>query len=398
MNRRLGLPFALALVVFSGAIRSLCDEPSVPHFQATDRRAEYNGPGREEPEPADVAEVRIGYYGPTEPSHPLGGDMWLAAGLAVEEANREGGYRGRPFRLVPAWSDNPWGSGVAQLARMVYDDGVWAIVGSIDGATTHLAEQVVAKARLTLINPAGTDKSVNMANVAWAFSCLPDDELQARVLWRLLTDDAAEASFVLVSSTAHDWHHAASALTEHASRHGVSPLLQLEFAPGTGEFAEIADRVTGAGATAAVVLAGPQDAARLVKRLRGQGSDLLIVGGHSMGRRVFIESAGADADGVVFPLPCDPGFLASPFSERFLGRFGHRPDCTAAQTYDATRILVGAISRAGLNRAGIRDAVAELPPWEGVAGSIDWGPLGRNRRQVVPAGIRDGEIVPLTRD
>jgi hypothetical protein len=41
-----------------------------------------------------------------------------------------------------------------------YEDKVWAIIGGIDGATTHLAEQVAAKAQLTLVNPVATDRSI----------------------------------------------------------------------------------------------------------------------------------------------------------------------------------------------------------------------------------------------
>ena len=93
--------------------------------------------------------------------------------MAIEEANAEGGYKETPFRLKPGWSENPWASGVSSVVRMAYLERVWAIIGSIDGSTTHLAEQVVAKARVTQIDPASTDRSVNMANVPWVFSCLP---------------------------------------------------------------------------------------------------------------------------------------------------------------------------------------------------------------------------------
>ena len=34
----------------------------------------------------------------------------------MRQANWQGGYKGKPFRLVPAWSDNPWKAGVAKLA------------------------------------------------------------------------------------------------------------------------------------------------------------------------------------------------------------------------------------------------------------------------------------------
>ena len=122
----------------------------------------------------------------------------------IEEANAEGGYGGIPFRLVSGWSENPWGTGITRVTRMAYSDHVWAVIGSIDGASTHLAEQVVAKARLTLINPASTDKTLNPAHVAWMFSCLPGDHQLAPVLARALVDRIGTDPFTLLSSTDHD--------------------------------------------------------------------------------------------------------------------------------------------------------------------------------------------------
>jgi hypothetical protein len=124
-------------------------------FEARKHQTNYVGPGREERSPANIKEVLIGYFGPR--------------------------YKGLPFRLVAGWSDNPWSSGVSKVVRMAYMDRVWAVIGGIDGPSTHLAEQVAAKARLTLLSPASTDKTVNLANVPWMFSCLPGDHLQMDV-------------------------------------------------------------------------------------------------------------------------------------------------------------------------------------------------------------------------
>jgi len=351
---------------------------------------EYAGPGREDPEPTGIEEVRIGYFGPSDPSHPLGGDMWLAASLAIDDANRDGGYRGIPFRLVPAWSDTPWGTGVAELVRAVYSDGVWAIIGSIDGASTHLAEQVAAKARLTLINPASTDKTVNLANVAWMFSCLPADDVLARALTPVIMERVERKSFIVLSATDHDSHHAASELKAQLVRERLSPLYLLEFESGTTDFSSILERVATSGAEAVVVFADPLDSARAVSALRRLNADLAIFGSPSMGRRVFLEAAGADAGDVVFPLPCDPAFLDGSFVREFTALTGRWPDCTVAQTYDATRMTIEAIGQAGLNRARIRDAMEALSPWEGVSGTIEWNSLGQNEREVGTATVDRG--------
>jgi len=80
----------------------------------------------------------------------------------------------------------------------------------------------------------------------------------------------------------------------------------------------------------------------------------------------------------------------------FESRFGRPVDCAAAQAYDAARLLIAAIRRAGLNRARIRDAVQDLSPWAGVAGAIEWNNVGQNRREVRMATVADGRVAPTS--
>ena len=77
------------------------DSPE-PYFDGRKAVHVYPGPGRDDPAPADLREIRIGYFGPRDPNDPAYGDLWLAAGMAVDEINTAGGYRGLPFRLLSA--------------------------------------------------------------------------------------------------------------------------------------------------------------------------------------------------------------------------------------------------------------------------------------------------------
>jgi len=36
----------------------------------------------------------------------------------VTATHRLGGYRGLPFRVIPAWSENPQGTGISEVARL----------------------------------------------------------------------------------------------------------------------------------------------------------------------------------------------------------------------------------------------------------------------------------------
>ncbi len=119
-----------------------------------------------------------------------------------------------------------------------------------------------------------------------------------------------------------------------------------------------------------------------------------------MSRRRFLELAGPAAEGVRVPRLFAPdsskpevnGFIA-----RFMSERRHAPDYIAALTYDATRLLLEAIRRAGPNRARIREVLAQLSPWPGLAGPIHFDGTGQNTRTNVCMGIiQDGGVVPLS--
>jgi branched-chain amino acid transport system substrate-binding protein len=348
------------------------------------------------PDPGDdVDEVLIGYFGPCDADDPQGGDLWCAARLAVEEANRQGGLHGKPFRLVPGWSENPWGTGVRRVARMVYDEKVWAIIGGIDGPSTHLAEQVVAKARLALVSPSSTDKTVNLVNVPWMFSCAPGHHLQAPVLAEQIALRVGREPFVLLSATDHDSRLFLRELVGALAERDLAPRFHFQFKRGAEGLSQHADQVLEAGAAAVVVVAGADDSARMARALREAGAAGPIFGGPAIGRRRFLQGAGKAAEGVVFPLLYQPGPEPAEFHHTFQKRFLRAPDYAAAHTYDGVCLLIQAIRKAGLNRARIRDALAELSPWGGVTGTIRWDLTGSNARAVKLATIQSGRIVPL---
>ena len=95
-----------------------------PFHKLREHRSEFEGADGDTVGAAEVREVRIGYFGPSDVQDRIAGDMWRAAQAAISDANRQGGFHGKPFRLVPAWSKDPWGTGVAQLTRVVYRDKV----------------------------------------------------------------------------------------------------------------------------------------------------------------------------------------------------------------------------------------------------------------------------------
>ena len=402
MSRRLCVAFMaywFAMLAAACAVEPSSNEPA-PFLRYRDATLAYRGV---ESDFTNLTEIRIGWFGPHGLTNGAASAPWWAASLAVREANEQGGCHGMPFRLVPRWAIDPWGTGVSQLARMVYDEQPLALLGSVDSASTHLAEQVVAKANLPLVSPICTDKSVTLAGVSWMFSCAPTDDAIARVLVAevLASLQRGSSKLALLAGTDHESRMIAREVTREFTRQGHPPDFRFEVAAGALDLTRQMAALRESRPDTVVVLAGAEDAARLVVAVRDQLPSAMLFGGPSFGRTRFRELAGPAAEGARFPLL----FLPEPAdatTERFVNRFlsEHQcpPDYTAALTYDATRLLIEAIGRAGPNRARLREALALGSPASGMAGRIRFDGTGQNIDGRVCVGtIRKGAIILLTK-
>lgn len=403
--RRLASARTILAITLAAALASCLGdrsggEPEEEAYRHRERANPYAGPGREIPAPEDLTEIAIGWFGPDDPTHPLAGGMWSAAELALEEANERGGFDGIPYQLLPVWSENPWGTGVKEVTRLVYEEEVWALIGAPNSASAHLVEQVTAKARLAFINPVSTDKSANLAGVPWIYTVAPGDHLIAPVLVEALIEAAGGGAVVMVSGTDHDSRLLARELFAAFDARDAGPELHLELPPETVSFERQIDALRAAGPAAVAVVAGPMMSGHLARALREAGFEQPVVGGPSVGRRAFAEAAGPASEGVLFPLLWDResvGAAASSFAGRFEERTGLEPDHADAFAYDSVSLLLAAILNAGPNRVRIGDEVRALTPWPGVGGPIAWDRTGQNTRPVPLGTWREGRRVRIAR-
>ncbi len=349
-----------------------------------------------QPQNLKEREIQIAYFGPSHPDHPVASGMWQAAEMALEQANRRGGFNGRTLRLIPCWADDPWSGGVNAVARAVFEDKVCAVIGGIDGPTTHLAEQIIVKEHLAMINPSSTDKTVNLAFVPWMFSCLPDDEAQSRILADAIVNRIGpEGRFAVLSADDHDSHLFTVELLKALSAHRKSPSRHIQVNSRDPDMASLDQGMNVSEAL--LLIAGPETSAKLLIAMRAKGLSAPVFGGPWMGQNLFRQLAGSAAEGVVFPLLWLPSPIADRFIEDFRHRTGYAPDYLAAQMYDAVLLVAEAIQKSGPDRSVLIDSIRDRSPRQGVAGMVQWDSLGRNRRPVGLGTIQNGQIGPLSK-
>jgi ABC-type branched-subunit amino acid transport system substrate-binding protein len=227
------------------------------------------------------------------------------------------------------------------------------------------------------------------------FSMLPGNQLQAPVLAAELARRIGRQPFVVIAGEDHDSRSFLAELRRSLPHHGLAPQFQFTYREADASLADLLRRALHTKPAAAVLIADAHNSARLVREFRSAEFSGEIFANSSAGRRRFLQEAGPAAEGILFPLLVEPGEKRTALEAAFQQRFKRSPDFAAVSTYDAVQLLVAALRKAGLNRARIGDALRELSPWEGAAGTVRWDTLGGNTRPVRLGTIACGQIQPL---
>lgn len=359
-------------------------KPFKEHFLL---QMEYTGPGRAIPEPEGLESVKIGFIGPIMStvsvatggmSHeePLGIQMLRGSRLAVEEANARGGYlkRGLPFELVIANDNGLWGSSGNEIVKMAYKDKVWAILGTIDGANSHIAIRVALKAEILMLNTGDTDPTFIETNIPWVFRAISDDRQQGYLLVDYIYRKLGYTRVGIIRSNNRYGRFGVRELRDGSRRLGHPITQEMTYQLGIEDFSLQLDRLERANVEAIVHWGDAEDGARVLNQMRARGMTQPFFASDRSVTDTFVRIAGENAEGVVCAYPWNPqrkDEKLEGFRQAFGERFGVEPDTYAAHGYDGMDMLIWAVQVAGLNRAKMRDVLAyRSKPWPGVTGDI----------------------------
>ena len=368
----LALALALALVATLAIAAAEAGAVDLPYRDFSRSETGFLGPGRDDPPPTGLATVRIGLLAPAQ--RPEGARMRAGVELALAEANARGGFEGLLYELVFRADDGPWGMGAKQVTALAYEDSVWTIIGGLEGGAAHLAELVAAKLWVPIVTPTAGDLSIDYANVPWVFRCFPSDDRQAR---RLLEDVRARGTrrLVVYTEAGREGLTGWRRLEEAARELGPPIAARREYRPYHPADAATAGDLEG---TDAVVIWGRAGTGGvLLRAIRALGYGGPVFGpAHLLAPELDLGTGGE----LVIAAALDPrrdDRAMRDFRRRYreAAGVGEEPDAVAVYSYDAARVVLAAIGRAGLNRARIRDEIAagEL---DGLSGPIRFDGLG----------------------
>jgi len=361
---------------------------------------QFYGAGREIPAPDNLKEVRIGFLGPLEGSilANLGKQMLQGSEMALEEANKKGGYNGIPFKLMIHNDAGLWGAAANEIVKMD-DEKVWAWLGSIDDIVSHVAIRTTLKLEIPMICTGDPDPTFTETNIPWVVRNIPDDRQASYVMVERIYKYDKHSRVAVIRANNRYGRVGTLHFNRSATRIGFPVVIEERFSDGETDFTTQLERIRKTSPDAVIIWGNARESALILKQIRDLGMNQPVYASDRIVSSDFLNLAGNLAEGMVTtcqynPEADDPKLKA--FKANYEKRYGQEPDVFAAHAYDGMNMLIEAIRKVGLNRVLIRDVLTDLKTfqgYQGVTGKVLFDGSWNNVRPIFMAEVKNGRFI-----
>jgi len=249
----------------------------------------FNGAGRELKPPANLKEVRIGFLGPLSGSImvPQGQQMFHGATLAIEEANKKGGYHGLPYVLLPHNDLGQWGAAANEVVKMD-DEKVWAFLGSIDDFVSHVALRASLKLEIFMVCTGDSDPTFTETNIPWTLRVISDDRQSIYALINQIYKKDGHSRVAVIRTGARYGRVAFKIFSENATRVGHPVIIEERFADGETDFKTQLERIMVTNPDAILVWGNAKESALILQQARSIGLKQPVYGSDRMVNPVWL--------------------------------------------------------------------------------------------------------------
>lgn len=299
------------------------------------------------------------------------------AEMAIEIENKKQGPNGLHFQLLIKSMEGPWGTGSKEVVNLVFNEKVWALLGSHDSRNAHLVEQVIAKTRVVFLSAWASDPTLSQAFVPWYFSCVPNDIQQANALIEEIYNKRIIKKIAVVSDNSDNSKLPLQSLLKEIKIAGKTQPMQLVYDNSNNNFKILLDKINDAGIQNIILLGQPSTSLSFIRQLRQQKINHSVFGALSLlGENDFDEHELVQYNNV--NLVTSGNWLESKelsFQTEYQKKYAKMPGTVAAYAFDGMNLIIEAVKHAELDREKLQETMAKIN-YDGVTGLIQFDQKG----------------------
>lgn len=277
------------------------------------------------------------------------------------------------------------------------------MVGPDASACAIPASEIAESLKCPMISPWSTNPKTTLNTTdgspkKYVFRACFTDTFQAAVLAKFVKNNLnAKSAAVLYDVASEAPNGQATLFRETFEKEGGEIVAFETFTTGDRDFSAQLTKIKAANPDVIFLPIYYNDAPLVAQQARRLGITVPFVGSDAWSSPELIKLGGEEIEGSYF---CNhySTEIATPVAKKFVedyrAKYNQDPDDVAALTYDAMGLLVDAIRSAGkLDREAVRDALARIPKYEGVTGTMQFQPgSGDPIKSAVILQIKDGKF------
>jgi branched-chain amino acid transport system substrate-binding protein len=282
------------------------------------------------------------------------------AELAVEQVNKTGGIKGRPFQLVFEDDKTTNPGAVAALQRLLEDKEIVAMLGPIRSTQIQALLPTINEAAIPVMI-GGSNYGLTHSGSKWVFRCRPHDGFSAKVIAKYAVDDLKFKKIAVVHASDAFGNGGRDLVVQELKRLGREPALVQGYNNGEKDFTAVLTAVKQSGADGLVTyMTFSTDVGIMAKQIKQLGVKATWLGSPSItaidGRKLAGDALFGTYGVADFHVDASP--KAKEFAAAYKARHNLLPDVYSSWAYDAVLVLAEAMKKApDLKPDSIRSAI-----------------------------------------
>lgn len=338
----------------------------------------------------------------------VGASCKNAAEMAVQEVNDAGGLDvgGKKYKIELFIEDNAGKADQSASAaqKLITQQNVVAIIGPNASRYAIPASEIAESSKVVLISPWSTNPKTTLdaktdAPKKYVFRACFIDPFQGRVVAKFALDNLKTTKAAVLYDVASDYNKGIAEFFKQTYEENGGTVVAFEtYTTGDKDFSAQLTKIKDTQPEVIFLPNYYSEVPLQIQQAHRLGIEVPFLGSDSWGSAELIQLCGTDCEGYYFSTHYAPDAAtpqATKFIEAYKVKYGQTPDDVAALTYDAFGLFYQAIQSAGkVDRQAVRDALAVIPKYEGVTGTMQFQEgSGDPIKSAVILQIKDGKFV-----
>ncbi len=325
--------------------------------------------------------IKIGAIGEmTGGNASYGTSMMRGFNLAVKEINAAGGVDGKKIAIVEADTKSEPAEAANAMSKLINQDKVSFVSGIFTSSSAIAACNISETAKVPYLAVGATNPAVTVAKDGSTkpntFRVCFIDPFQGTVGANFVTNELKAKTAAIYIDNSSDYSKGlADFFKKSFVANGGSIVAEEAYLQKDTDFKAVLTKIKATNPELIYVPGYYEEVGKIIKQARELGITVPIVGGDGWDSPKLPEIAGAEALNNTFFTnhysPDSDSAESKAFVAAFEKEYNQKPDAPAVLGYDALKLMVDAIKRAGAaDPAKVSKALAETKSFNAVTGAL----------------------------